>query len=165
MHMLRGIAAVAVLFWHYQHFFMGGSLLHGPPPPGMIIPRSDQPSYSILWPIYEHGFWAVQAFSIISGFGFPQVYAGRKVDGRKFAIARFVRLYPLHLITLLAVTIAQFLSKKLDGGLQIVSYNDLYHFILNVFFVGAGAFIWGMPSTRRLGLFQLSWRFTHCSSY
>ncbi|MBD8687376.1 MULTISPECIES: acyltransferase family protein [unclassified Rhizobium] len=138
--MLRGIAAVAVLIWHYQHFFMGGSLLHGAPPPGMIVARSDQPLYSFLWPIYEHGYWAVQAFWIISGFVFAHVYAGRKVDGRKFAIARFARLYPLHLITLLVVTMAQFISKKLNGGFQIIGFNDLYHFFLNVFFVGGWGF-------------------------
>ncbi len=140
---LRGVAAVIVLIWHYQHFFMGGALPHGSPLPGMLGLRSDQPLYWLLWPFYEHGFWAVQAFWIISGFVFAHRYASRETRGSEFFIARFTRLYPLHLITLVAVAVGQFLSKKLTGGFQIVSYNDLYHFFLNVFFVNGWGFEMG----------------------
>jgi len=60
---VRGLAAFAVLLFHYVHFFMAGpthAQLRGAV---WLFPGSDW-----LWPIYIHGQLAVQVFWLISGF-------------------------------------------------------------------------------------------------
>jgi peptidoglycan/LPS O-acetylase OafA/YrhL len=138
--LLRGLAALVVLIHHYQFFFMASSVPHGGARPAMSIPRTREPLYQFLWPFYEHGFWAVQAFWIISGFVFAHVYAGKKTSGKDFSIARFSRLYPLHFITLILITAVQLISIELVGGRQLTGFVDLYHFFLNLFFISSWGF-------------------------
>src|SRR5690606_2751289 len=52
------------------------------------------------------------------------------------------RLYPLHFATLLLVAGLQALSFHLQLEFQIYPYNDLYHFVLNLFFVSH----WGLEA-------------------
>lgn len=133
---LRGIAAVAVLLWHYQHFYY---LSAGSPPPPEF--RSGQPFFDWLRPLYLHGWMAVEFFWTISGFVLFHVY-GRKpgVDAHQYFWARFSRLYPLHLITLLLVALLQAVSLARLGHFQIYSHNDLYHFCLQLFFASDWGF-------------------------
>jgi len=137
--LLRGLAAIAILVWHYQHFFLTAPVTDSPP-----INHQAEPGYWLLWPLYEHGFWAVQLFWIISGFVFAHVYAGRITGAAAFASARFARLYPLHFITLIAVAILQSLSQRLTGHYQIVPINDAYDFTLNLLFISGWGFQHGL---------------------
>ncbi|MBL8581747.1 MAG: acyltransferase, partial [Rhizobiaceae bacterium] len=127
--LLRGLAALAVLLWHYQHFWF-------PPAgqPATLPPLVQLPLSGTLWPFYLYGHYAVQLFWVISGFVFAAVYAGRRPSAASFFGARFARLYPLHFVTLLLVAVLQFWSISALGYFQIYLYNDLYHFVLNVFF-------------------------------
>src|SRR5690606_34065506 len=50
------------------------------------------------------------------------------------------RLYPLHLLTLLLVGGLQWVVIKLQGHSFVYPQNDIYHFVLNVFFASA----WGL---------------------
>jgi peptidoglycan/LPS O-acetylase OafA/YrhL len=129
---LRGVAAIAILIWHYQHFFAEGQAQAGT--------RGAHPLYRILWPFYEGGGVAVQFFWIISGFVFAAVYSGRMPSGRSFFINRFARLYPLHLVTLTVVAVLQFVSVRELGRSLIYGPNDLYHFALNLLFVSGWGF-------------------------
>ncbi|WP_051236118.1 acyltransferase family protein [Ottowia thiooxydans] len=134
MDFLRGIAALAVLVWHYQHFFYPQAGTH-------LEDRSVQPFYSTLRWLYDYGGHGVQFFWILSGFVFFHAYKGREqLSLRDFAVNRFSRLYPLHLATLLLVAVLQFVSAKLLGYFQIYPINDLYHFVLNLFMVSH----WGL---------------------
>jgi peptidoglycan/LPS O-acetylase OafA/YrhL len=99
-----------------------------------------QPLYNIFGFIYENGFWAVQMFWIISGYVFCHVYSNRAKNLSEFASARFARLYPLNLITLLAIAAVQVLSKVINGTYQIVQFNDWWHFFLNLFFISGWGF-------------------------
>jgi peptidoglycan/LPS O-acetylase OafA/YrhL len=128
--LLRGLSALAILVWHYQHFYLTKPMYESP-----AVDRTAQPFYSYLSAFYDHGFWAVQIFWIISGLVFAFVYAGREVSAKDFTIRRFARLYPLHLVTLLAVAALQIISLRLTGNIQIAGINDLYHFVLQVFFI------------------------------
>jgi peptidoglycan/LPS O-acetylase OafA/YrhL len=65
----------------------------------------------------------------------PHLHQSKKDWTRKFSLARFSRLYPLHLLTLLVVAVIQFVSMKSFGTYQIYGQNDLYHFFTNLFFV------------------------------
>lgn len=133
----RGVSAICILIWHYQHFY------YEQPVSNAVmgkIDRTVQPFYVWLLPFYEYGYWAVQLFWILSGFVFAHVYAARHVSGRAFVLSRFARLYPLHFLTLLFVAAAQFASISMLGGYQVVSFNDPYHFFLNLAFIPGWGF-------------------------
>lgn len=133
----RGIAALAVVLWHWQHFFFNG------PVPG-AFQREEQPFYSVLFLFYEKGWFAVDFFFALSGFVFFWLYAGpirqSRINPRTFFFLRLSRLYPLHLATLLLVAGLQWLYIRHHGEYFVYPLNDAYHFILNLFFAPA----WGL---------------------
>lgn len=127
--LLRGIAAITILFWHYQHLYF---------PEAGVNPLGEQRAIQPLFPIfswlYLYGSWAVQFFWILSGYVFFHAYAERRdVSARDYFVNRFSRLYPLHVITLVVVAILQFVSMRYFGKYQIYPQNDAYHFLLNLF--------------------------------
>ena len=134
----RGIAACAVVFWHWQHFFMKGSQLP------QEFDRAVQPLYSLFSPLYENGHLAVPFFFQLSGFVFFWLYrekvASGECSGYKFAVHRFARLYPLHALTLLVVLILQIVHARLIGGYFVYQQNDEYHFALQAAFVSHWGF-------------------------
>jgi peptidoglycan/LPS O-acetylase OafA/YrhL len=127
---LRGVAAISVIVWHWQHFFYNGAT-------SAIYNIGAQPFYFIFFPFYHRGYLAVDLFFSLSGFIFFWLYAeninNKQINGLKFFILRFSRLYPLHLLTLLVVLVGQIISKSYTGNFIIFPYNDAYHFILNIF--------------------------------
>lgn len=134
----RGLAALAVVLWHWQHFFFDGAL------PGTAFVRDAQPFYGVLALFYEKGWLAVDFFFALSGFVFCCLYARpihqRRVDARTFFLLRLSRLYPLHLATLLLVAGLQWQQIRSQGGYFVYQLNDAYHFVLNLFFASA----WGL---------------------
>jgi peptidoglycan/LPS O-acetylase OafA/YrhL len=135
LDLVRGCAALAILVWHYQHFYYQTA---GRNP--IVYDRDVQPFYSVLSLLYDDGYFAVQLFWVISGFVFASVYATAKSSGREFFVNRFARLYPLHFATLLAVAALQTLSFHLQHEFQIYPNNDIYHFVLNLFFISHWGF-------------------------
>ena len=129
-NLLRGMSSLAILIWHYQNFFfIGAGLPAGWDP-------SIQPLWQLLKPGYIDGQFAVQIFWCISGLILAHTYVNDKNTSlTKFSLARFSRLYPLHLLTLLVVVVIQFVSMKSFNTYQIYAQNDLYHFFINLFFV------------------------------
>ncbi len=106
LDILRGLASLAIVVWHYQHFFYVA--------PGKIseeFVRSSQPLYFIFWPLYDNGHFSVQLFFVLSGFVFYFIYydkvRSRSVSGYDFLILRFSRLYPLYFVTLIYVAVVQ----------------------------------------------------------
>jgi len=94
---LRGIAALSIIFWHWQHMFFNAGL-------GKIVyVRSAQPLYPFLRYLYHYGDRAVTLFFVISGFVFYWLYAesigARTVSPRAFVSLRISRLFPLHVLT------------------------------------------------------------------
>ena len=133
LDILRGLASLAVVLWHYESFFFVA--------PGELTSnfvRSSLPMYFLFWPFYERGPLAVALFFVLSGFVFYFVYcdsvrAGR-VSAYKFVVLRFSRLYPLYFVTLIFVAVMQIAAYHATGNFIIYPYNDLYHFVLNLFF-------------------------------
>jgi len=132
---IRGCAAVAILVWHYQHFYFRSG---GDNPTG--FQHELQPFYGPLTVLYQHGYFAVQLFWVISGFVFASVYAGTIPTSREFFVNRFARLYPLHFATLVLVAVLQAISYHRYGQFQIYQNNDAYHFLLNLGFVSHWGF-------------------------
>lgn len=125
---LRGVAALAVVIFHYRHFYFADATDHH------SVPASDAfPWSGLLVRIYDHGGSAVQLFWVISGFVFAHVYLNRSTTFRGFLIARVARLYPLHFATLMIVAGIQCASMLWVGHWQIYTNNDLRHFALQVF--------------------------------
>ena len=82
---LRGLAALAVVFWHWQHF-------------GAALPLE-----TLFWLPYHGGGHAVEFFFFLSGIVFFHLYGQHLPSARTFFWLRFSRLYPLHLLTFLAM--------------------------------------------------------------
>jgi peptidoglycan/LPS O-acetylase OafA/YrhL len=87
---LRGIAALAVMAFHFNLFFL------------------PQAGLSTMVPLVNRAYLAVDLFFLLSGFVMAHVYgrqlaANRGAHWRRFALARFARLYPLFAIATLAV--------------------------------------------------------------
>ncbi|MGY3387803.1 peptidoglycan/LPS O-acetylase OafA/YrhL [Bradyrhizobium sp. USDA 3311] len=114
----RGIAAFVVVMWHYQFFFEA------------------KPLTQIFLPFYTNGQIAVDTFFVISGFVLTHAYGDRiRTAGEfwRYILRRLARLYPLHLASLLAVTvILSGLYLKTGKYEFIYGNNDLRHFLLNL---------------------------------
>src|SRR5271163_4496572 len=90
---LRGIAAIAVMEFHFASFFLPQAKL-----------------FDIL-PGLGRAYLAVDLFFLISGFVMAHVYGQQLASDLrghwlKFGIARFARLYPLFAVTTLLMVIA-----------------------------------------------------------
>lgn len=129
LELLRFACAVSVLVWHYQHFYFVGSA-----PVGFV--PSQQPLYALLKPFYEAGWLGVQAFWALSGFIFFWKYARPvaqgQVSAQRFAVLRFSRLYPLHVLTLLIVAGLAWWYRRLQGSDYVYQFNDWPHFALQL---------------------------------
>src|SRR5204863_1842819 len=83
LDVLRGLAALSVVFWHWQHFFQGGR----------SVPLERMPLLDGFFPLYAKGWLAVELFFSLSGFVFFWLYsrpiAERAVSGTEFFILRF----------------------------------------------------------------------------
>jgi peptidoglycan/LPS O-acetylase OafA/YrhL len=136
IELLRFAAAFTVLVAHYNHFYVYGTTYEH-------FSIEGQPLFAFLKPLYRYGTRAVEVFWCLSGFIFFHKYGdaiGRRlVPWKKFFWLRFSRLYPLHLITLVAVGLLQWVYWQLNGRFFLVEINDVRHFILQLFF----ASYWG----------------------
>jgi peptidoglycan/LPS O-acetylase OafA/YrhL len=136
LDVLRGVAALTVVFWHWQHFLPAGA--------EAVSLRARQPLYGVFYVFYEMGWLAVDLFFSLSGFVFYWLYSAvireNRVSARSFFLLRFSRLYPLHLVTLLAVAAGQIAFHHLTQNYFAYPRIDGYHFLLNLLFVSS----WGM---------------------
>ena len=133
LDVLRGVAALSVVFWHWQHFFYDGHYLNP------HFRSGQQPLYFMFMLLYEYGYLAVDLFFCLSGFVFFWLYtekiSTRQISGKEFFILRFSRLYPLHFVTLLLVTVGQLVYWSIAGTTFVYVKNDLYHFVLHLCFL------------------------------
>lgn len=137
---IRFVSAVAVLFWHYQHFSFVADAPVG-------FERARQPFYSVFAPFYDFGNHGVEIFWCLSGFIFFWKYREsierRVVSGYEFFVLRISRLYPLHLATLLLVTLLQPAYRAATGHFFVYQENDLPHFIAQLFLATDWGFLQG----------------------
>jgi peptidoglycan/LPS O-acetylase OafA/YrhL len=138
LDVLRGLAALSVVFWHWQAFSYVDMRL-----PASYSIRS-QPLYVLFAPLYQASYLAVDLFFLLSGFIFYALYSDRvsrhAISARDFLVLRLSRLYPLHFVTLLLVAIGQVIFHSLNRSYFVYRYNDAYHFVLNLLFASS----WGL---------------------
>lgn len=130
---LRGVAALCVVVWHWQHFFaIRGEWAEG-------WRAEMQPFFWLLKPLYVQGWAAVDLFFVLSGFVFFWLYGAaireRATGAWRFALLRFSRLYPLHLVMLLAVALLQLFFFRAHGTFFIYQDNDADYFVRHLFLV------------------------------
>lgn len=128
--LLRGLAAMSVLFVHYRMFYGDGNV-----PDSQTFDIARAPLYWLLYPLYTHGHLAVQLFWMLSGFVFFAAYSGQEntISPLKFFVWRFSRLYPLHFVTLILMATLQGISFHMFSRSLIIANNDTYHFVLQLF--------------------------------
>ncbi len=133
LDVLRGLAALSVVLWHWQHFFLPFD------PQGAVFVREQQPFYALLYLFYGHGDAAVQLFFCLSGFIFFWLYsqpiAERRIAAGEFAVLRASRLYPLHLATLVLVAVGQWFYTSRVHAPFVYLQNDPLHLVLHLLFV------------------------------
>lgn len=137
LDVLRGIAALAVVFWHWQHFFYVGD-----------SPKDfngvGQPLFNLFTLAYQRGSLAVELFFCISGFVFFWLFSQRISDrtfsAQRFFIDRFSRLYPLHFVTFIGVAVLQLFYANTHTSYFVYQQNDLYHAFLNALLIPAWGF-------------------------
>lgn len=134
---LRGLAALSVAcIFHYGHFS------------SQFQPRSQLFDAAPLWSflpvqlIYKFGGGAVDLFFVLSGIIFCLKYRAAIVEGRitarRFAVYRFARLYPLHLLTLIFCASVGWMFFSIHGRYPLYNESDAFHFGLNVLFLQYG---------------------------
>ncbi len=137
---IRGIAALLVVFYHYQDEFAP-------------IRLSD---YTFL---FEKGYLWVDLFFVLSGFVityshtefFDRQRAFRRSNIVNFMILRLARVWPLHMFVLLLFLFKELLKYPLPVlGVPFEGHNTIAAFITNVFLVHAWAvhdhLSWNHPS-------------------
>jgi len=138
LEILRFIACVGVILYHYQHFITYRGSQYVP---------SEIPFEKYFGWFYRYGGSGVQVFWCLSGIIFAHVYqtrvANREIEIPQFVWRRFSRLYPLHFLTLLIVAGLVFVLRgATDLTYFIYEFNDMKHFLLNVAFAN----YWGFQS-------------------
>jgi peptidoglycan/LPS O-acetylase OafA/YrhL len=130
---LRGVAALSIVVWHWQHFFA----IRGAWQSGWTAEM--QPLFWLLKPLYVQGWAAVDLFFVLSGFVFFWLYRDAirngAMGGWRFAVLRFSRLYPLHAAMLIAVALLQYFYLREHGQFFIYQDNDGAHFTAQLFMV------------------------------
>ena len=124
---IKGGAACIVAFaWHYAHF----------------RPKEGFPFYNIAPLSYDYGWIMVELFFMLSGFGMMLGYSEKilkhEISFKNYLFKRIAKLYPLFFLTLILVTILEFIYKIKVGETFVYSNYDIYHFILNLLFIQDG---------------------------
>ena len=125
LDILRGLAALTVVFNHWRFFFWRGTS-------EPLLSSFQRPAYRYFHLFYDEGWRAVDLFFCLSGFIFFWLYAERvgrrEVSTREFVCLRFSRLYPLHFLTLILVALGQWVYFRRYGAFFVYQSNDVTQF-------------------------------------
>lgn len=150
LDVLRGLAALIIVLWHWKHFFYEGTVLSGFDP-------ARQPLYAWLRPFYDQGFRSNDLFFCLSGFIFFWLYGAKvgrgEVSFREFASLRFSRLYPLHLLTILLVIAGQAVFFARYRSFFVYEFNTPYFLALQLTFTSE----WGLHPNFEFSFNGPSW--------
>lgn len=133
---LRFLGVFLIMLSHFHHFGFEGLSQKD------WYHSSEQPFYNVLKFAYTWGWTSVELFWLMSGFIFFFQYSesirNKLVSGRKFAILRLSRIYPVHIVTALFVFGMQFWYRALVSNHESLVYpnNSFGDLVLNIFMAG-----------------------------
>ena len=140
---MRGLAALGVVVWHYQHFFALSGTCDGDYVEGACS-GIQAPLYGTLRYFYENGFRMVDLFFVISGLVMYLRYESEVRQGSVTAVryvgARIARLWPLATLTLAVCALLTWSHYAAYGSFLFYQQNDVVAFMLNLGFMQAGFF-------------------------
>jgi len=110
-------------------------ILHHLTSKGMLLDRWNQTLPFAMQSIFRGGYLAVQTFFLLSGFVLAQSYSTTRWNKRsltKFAMARFARIYPAYLLSLVLISwfVFEFLLKPGRSMAQKATVIGDYAFVL-----------------------------------
>jgi peptidoglycan/LPS O-acetylase OafA/YrhL len=119
---IRAVAAIFVVFFHFGDSF------------GVLFP-----AFAFLWPVYKSGDMGVDLFFMLSGFILSLNYLDRFQTVSltyygKFLGARLARIYPVHLFTLLVLTVFILFARGASVKMHDAHYS-LFTWLTNIFLV------------------------------
>lgn len=119
LNALKGLSVLGIVVYHYGAHFQA------------------EPFYSIFRLAYSAGYHLVELLFVISGYLLARSYLhSRRTRFRKNMRRRLFRMYPLHIITLLATACLQYgYWRQTHGKYFIYQYNDASHAILNLLMI------------------------------
>src|SRR6187431_345802 len=122
LDVLRGLAALVIVFWHWNHFVFNNEI------DALSTQSYDVtlfPLYKVFRAFYGQGWRAVQLFFTLSGFIFFWLYRNEisknSITFVDYMKRRISRIYPLHILTLLLGVVLQIIYYSIHG------YNFIYH--------------------------------------
>lgn len=137
LEVLRAVAILKVVLLHWRFMFEIFGNAHK-------VPNAQMPLHEIFYLFYLPNPAAVPFFFCISGFIFFWLYSTRvyekTISLRSFWVNRLSRLYPLHFVTLVITAAGQMVYFRLTDTYLVSQFNDVYHFILNLFLASS----WGL---------------------
>jgi len=109
---LRGMAAVGVMIFHFNYFFLPQAALTS------MLP--------FLRPILSRAYLGVDLFFLMSGFVMAHVYgqvlsSNWRAHWRDYAVMRFARIYPLFVLTTLVMVVTRALAHIPLSGISLSS--------------------------------------------
>jgi len=107
VELIRFLAAFSIVLHHYGLYFFFNSPDDLPLSPVLVV-FSNYGSYAVNW------FWVLSGYVFF--FNYRSALTSKTVTGFEFFSNRFARLYPLHLATLLAVSLLLLLYDGLFGS-------------------------------------------------
>jgi len=140
---MRGLAALGVVVWHYQHFFalVGPCQVDGHEG---VCSGSQAPLFGVWRYLYENGFRMVDLFFVISGLVMYLRYESEVRQGSVSAVryvgTRIARLWPLATLTLVVCAFLTWTHHVMYGSFLFYEQNDIVAFMLNLGFMQAGFF-------------------------
>lgn len=137
-NLLRFIGSVSIaIFLHYHYHFL--KMLAIAPP----YTANEWFNEEVLYELYYNSYAFVEMFFILLGILFTYAYKKKIYDGLgfdKFILGRFVRIYPLVIITSLYMYFANVLLLGTTGSLWSSGSGDLFDFFTDSLFGGKSVF-------------------------
>ncbi|MCX6445209.1 MAG: acyltransferase [Actinobacteria bacterium] len=127
LDLTRFVLALSIMLFHFRNFAPGLSELNEK--------VSHFPANNLLKFFYVSGDFAVPMFWAISGAMITYTYQNNDSSFRNFFVNRFARLYPLHIVTLVIVSIIQIYSRNQYDTFLIYDGNNWRSFLLHLLFL------------------------------
>lgn len=128
---LRGIMCFIIVFFYHYNWLM----------------TSNYPLKSHItdW-LYEKGYYVVETFFVLSGFGMALGYSeflkkGKEINIVSFIWKRMKKIFPIMTVALIFTTILQLVYFQITKSWYYVSEVNLYTFILSLFNISSGWFV------------------------